>query len=126
MIQIPKSCQNIKPFFKLNNENKIIVDNNENEDDPDDTLGKYISIYFVGYLFIGYFIFLSQHVIILLILQNGKINENVICDTPEAGPDVSYSFITYLCIIKTFFLLLFIYSHYNNITQKRYFGYCQR
>jgi len=35
LVQISKSCQNIKSFFKLNNENKVVVDNNENEDDPD-------------------------------------------------------------------------------------------
>ncbi|KAL4091411.1 hypothetical protein QTP88_026107 [Uroleucon formosanum] len=36
LVQISKSCQNIKSFFNLNNENKVVVDNNENEDDPDD------------------------------------------------------------------------------------------
>ncbi|KAL5239178.1 hypothetical protein ACI65C_006588 [Semiaphis heraclei] len=35
VVQISESCQNIKSFFKLNNENKVVVDNNENEDDPD-------------------------------------------------------------------------------------------
>jgi hypothetical protein len=59
LIQIAKSCQNIKSFFKLNNENKIIwnICNNENEDDLDDPVSPMvsISIYFIGYLFIGYF-----------------------------------------------------------------------
>lgn len=34
LVQIAKSCQNTKSFFKLKNENKVVVDNNKNEDDP--------------------------------------------------------------------------------------------
>lgn len=44
LVQISKSCQNIKSFFKLNNENKVVVDNNENEDDPDDPASCMVSI----------------------------------------------------------------------------------
>jgi len=44
LVQISKSCQNIKSFFNLNNENKVVVDNNENEDDPDDPTSCMVSI----------------------------------------------------------------------------------
>jgi len=44
LVQISRSCQNIKSFFKLNNENKV-VDNNENEDDPDDPASCMVSTY---------------------------------------------------------------------------------
>jgi hypothetical protein len=35
LVQIAEFCQNIKTFFKLKNDNKLIVDIIENEDDPD-------------------------------------------------------------------------------------------